>query len=360
MPPTVPARLHSIRSPLTPDQTSDLNDEIDNIYRWLKKILGIAEEDSGGGTGPFDPIPHALLGPKHTDTTTASPVEGDLVTGGPGVWDRLPVGADGDVLVVAGGVPTWSSSPPASIAHNVLSTTHEDSIAADPVLGDIIVAQGLDTEGIVDLWMDGAPLPGLIVEDTGGVRFWADGLPMAFLFETPIPQWARKAVGAAGQVLTSDGVRPDWADPASLPSFSANGVAVHRATDFSLPDATPTKIDFTTEVFDEGGYWDPGSPSRFTVPEAGWYALVAGAAWDSAFTGVAYMIVYVNGVETLRSLVASTPNTASPRLANGQVCALHNLAAGAYIEIGLDMLNGGSPFTIKGGGASTYVQLVKV
>lgn len=91
---------------------------------------------------PEDPKPapgHRLLqSDVHTDTAEATCVRGDLIVGAPGdVWNRLPLGALGSVLVSDGTGVIWSTDQ-----HNLLSSRHGDTTASSPTRGDLIVAQG--------------------------------------------------------------------------------------------------------------------------------------------------------------------------------------------------------------------------
>lgn len=103
---TQPSRRHSIRNGVN---AADLNDEIDNIYRWLSRLKSILENPSGDSSiGTFPATPHALLSATHSDAAAAAGVAGDLIYYSSGAWRRLAIGAASRVLVVSGGVPTWA------------------------------------------------------------------------------------------------------------------------------------------------------------------------------------------------------------------------------------------------------------
>ncbi|NTW27219.1 MAG: hypothetical protein HGA36_02775 [Candidatus Moranbacteria bacterium] len=67
---------------------------------------------------------------------------GDMLYYNAGVTlSRLLKGTDGQVLVMASGIPTWSSSAPGA-AHNFLSSSHADTTATAVTRGAIIAGQG--------------------------------------------------------------------------------------------------------------------------------------------------------------------------------------------------------------------------
>lgn len=104
--------------------------------------------------------------------------------------------------------------------HNLLSATHPDTIPADPVQGDLIVALGSTPVDAGKYWYRGSRMSFPAVnEDTGSVKYWHRGA--AFLqggFSSSSgsgTKWQRKALGPAGTVWTSLGTEPDWVEPAN-------------------------------------------------------------------------------------------------------------------------------------------------
>lgn len=67
----------------------------------------------GSGVPPA-PSTHNLLGVSHDDTVPAFPVDGDIITATGSLWSRLPIGGDGYLLVATSGLPIWT--PPGSIS----------------------------------------------------------------------------------------------------------------------------------------------------------------------------------------------------------------------------------------------------
>ncbi|MCK9379237.1 MAG: hypothetical protein M0P97_03815, partial [Candidatus Moranbacteria bacterium] len=114
-----------------------------------------------------------VIASNYGGTGLSAYVGGDLLYYSSGTaLSRLPIGLNGQIMGVVGGVPTWQNSPFVG-AHNLLSLSHPDTTAASPLEGDLIT--GVDTGG--------------------GVM-----------------KWQRMAVGSAGQFLSNDGASLSWND----------------------------------------------------------------------------------------------------------------------------------------------------
>jgi len=58
---------------------------------------------------PPSPSNHNLLSSTHGDTTSATPLTGDMIISATGnIWERLPVGSELEHLVIVAGIPTWT------------------------------------------------------------------------------------------------------------------------------------------------------------------------------------------------------------------------------------------------------------
>lgn len=171
---------------------------------------------------------HELLSAVHTDTVTASVVRGDVIVGNSTPkWARLAIGTAGKMLRTDGTDASWSTdgsaltalnasalasgtvalarisgltvsqfaSPNVSqwtndagyltsvTAHNLLSATHGDTLAASVVRGDVVVGNAT-------------------------------------------PKWSRLAIGAAGTFLRSDGTDASWGvDGSALTTLNASNLA---------------------------------------------------------------------------------------------------------------------------------------
>ena len=128
---------------------------------------------------------HNILSATHLDSVAAAAVRGDLIAAdATPAWARLPRGAANEVLTMnpAGTDPIWAALPAAG-AHNFLSATHTDTVAAAPVRGDMIVGSA-------------------------------------------VPDWQRFARGAANQVLRMNpaGTDPAWDDVYGVANLTAVGI----------------------------------------------------------------------------------------------------------------------------------------
>ena len=82
---------------------------------------------------------HNILSATHGDTLTASCVAGDVIfANATPKWTRLPKGSDGDVLTLASGLPSWAA-PGGGTTHVLLSATHTDTLADTVIAGDILI-----------------------------------------------------------------------------------------------------------------------------------------------------------------------------------------------------------------------------
>lgn len=128
----------------------------DNVPKW-QRLAGNTTSTrqflSQTGTGSVSAAP-AWAQPSFSDitgvattgqlppSTVYNPMNavGDLIIGGSsGTPSRLGIGLNGQCLTSNGTTDTWASCGVGS-AHNFLSATHSDTVAAAPVLGDIITA----------------------------------------------------------------------------------------------------------------------------------------------------------------------------------------------------------------------------
>jgi hypothetical protein len=143
---------------------------------------------------------------------------------------RLGIGTTGQVLTVAGGVPTWATSDDANAIQNALLTT----------TGDTIYASGASTP-------------------------------------------ARLGIGSTGQVLTVAAGVPSWAAlPSSTPTFVGCQVYLF-GTPPNLSAGTLTLIGWDAEVFDTDGFHDNATNnSRMTIPsgKAGYYQVSSSIRFD--------------------------------------------------------------------------------
>lgn len=340
-----------------PALAQKLQHTVDIIFAQLRRLrTAVDAVDTGGGGSAHD-----ILSATHTDTTVAVAANGDLFRRSGGAWERLPVGAAGQALVVVAGLPAWSNDGSALTgvpvtAHDLLSATHGDTTPAAAVLGDLITAQRAAVTDSDAYWFDGQPFEDLDnANDAAGEAFWFDGQPAVGLGSVGVAKWARKANGTTGYVLTAGATGPDWQPSAAGGTF----VQVYRASDFSLPTSTQTNVVLETVVADASAFWSSGAPTRFTVPtgQGGKYVVVAQASIDVNYIGNLWVAVFKNGVNVAESVMpaGSQVGTRAPH----QTVYVADLAAGDYLEMSVYHEAGGAK-NIKGGAAKTFLQMLRV
>ena len=165
----------------------------------------------------FDPMPdytavaapHDIL--SHSDALAGTVTRGDIIVGNSTPkWSRLAKGTAGTYLRSDGIDAAWSALQLVDLPnHNLLSTTHGDTVAASPARGDIIVANST-------------------------------------------PAWTRLAKGASGTYLRSDGTDPSYSILSETELFQGR-LDLTSSTQITLLRHNGGKIVVGTE------YVDPGS-----------------------------------------------------------------------------------------------------
>lgn len=113
----------------------------------------------GGSVGP-----HNLLSSTHTDTIAASGQTGDIIISSSSGWQRLPIGSTGRVLTVVNGLPGWaigSGSNTITVSSGTTTTVNVPSTSFFVAL----------TSGVTSVNMPGTPNLGEthIIKDIDGV-----------------------------------------------------------------------------------------------------------------------------------------------------------------------------------------------
>jgi len=259
---------------------------------------------------------------------------GDIIYGtGVSTITRLPIGTDGYVFTVVGGLPAWVApgAPPTGAAGGDLGGTYPDPtiasiqgvvISGTPTAGDGLYATGASTAA----W---SPLDAAQVEKV----FNAAG---DLLVGTGSHTGELLAYGTNGDVLVGAGGLPSWGTPASVveSAFTAAGdlfVGTGPGTGEILPiGGTPGDVLTIGGVDLSGLEWAPGGGggalthdaqvlgSDVVVPISSTGALFTTASW-----GVGYWLVSITALvqttagATGRAGVALVANTATATFLGG-------------------------------------------
>jgi hypothetical protein len=200
---------------------------------------------------------------------------------------------------------------------------------ADGVVQAVVAGTGISVDStdpanpIVSATGGGGATSLVDLIDVTGTDYAADG--EALVFDAATGLWMPGAVAAAGG--------------SSQPVD--DGAHVSRVATQSLTNTTAAAITFDTEVRDDGGYYDAGSPTRLTITNAGWYVLTGSVQFAANATGLRRAYFRVNN--TTDYSVASVNAVSSAGLVTVPVAAaVLYLAAGDYVELWARQDSGGS------------------
>lgn len=119
------------------------------------------------------------------------------------------------------------------------------------------------------------------------------------------------------------------------PTFINDRYAVrrHKSLGFNVDNDTLTAVDFFTPFagsFDQGGFFNPALPTRFTIPVTGVYILGGTTSWDANATGTRYMELRVNGTNILEADESNSDALSSHFVS---LATTFHFSAGDYIEL---------------------------
>lgn len=108
------------------------------------------------------------------------------------------------------------------------------------------------------------------------------------------------------------------------------GARVYNTSSFTVNNSTATKIEFDTERFDDGGFWDSGNPTRLTIPLDGIYVVSAFVKWPSLASG--RMVTEI--VLSVGSVVAADERDYSPFVGlEVTISTIYKMTASEYVEL---------------------------
>ena len=152
---------------------------------------------------------------------------------------------------------------------------------------------------------------------------------------------ARLAKGAAGQMLkmNSGATAPEWGS-------GLFGAKVTRmSSDQTIANNTDTAVSFDTEEYDDGGFFDSGSPTKFTITESGIYLFGASVQYDINTSGIRNIQLTKNASTWIAK---NTISVATGGGGNMSITSLVSLAAGDYVTTVVNQTSGGNLAILSG------------
>jgi hypothetical protein len=148
---------------------------------------------------------------------------------------RLGIGSTGQVLTVAGGVPTWATSDDANAIQNAIVDAKGDIVAASAADTPARLAVGTDNQRLVAASGEATGLK--YVSDTQNTVIDAAG---DLVYGTAADTLGRLAIGTAGQVLkvNSGATAPEWGA-----AGGASGLTLVQRSTFSNVANTGTTFN---------------------------------------------------------------------------------------------------------------------
>jgi len=207
--------------------------------KWARLALGaVGNYLRSNGTDlvyaaiPLGDIPaHNVLSATHGDTLAAAVSRGDLIIGNSTpAWARLGLGSNNQVLTSNGTDAVWAAVSAA--AHNILSATHTDTLTASVVLGDLIAGNASP------VW---ARVAGNITSLKKYLSQTGTGAVSA------VPAWAQIAAADLSDGVTGSGaivlaVSPTLTGTAALPIVTLSGKITNYNAIATVSNGVPSEV----------------------------------------------------------------------------------------------------------------------
>jgi len=119
-------------------------------------------------------------------------------------------------------------------------------------------------------------------------------------------------------------------------------VRVYRNTTQTISTGTSTAVSYDTEVYDHGGLWAIGNPTRLVAPVNGIYSAVSSVEFVANATGARFHFWKKNGTTDIGPSVARLGDGAQDYYNRFLVTCQVKLAAGEYLEAIVNQASGGN------------------
>ena len=167
--------------------------------------------------------------------------------------------------------------------------------------------------------------------------------------------WLADAFSSDSDVGTGTGTA---VDPGASAAFS--GAKVSCQSGQSIPNGgfgSETAIVFDFEAYDQGGYWSAGNPTRFTIPESGYYHVGGSALFDPSQTYTLQLLtIYRNGILAHDNEWQNHPHATGQDANRSSMWLAIDFffTAGQYIELRVGQTNAGSANRLVSGGDAQF------
>lgn len=145
-----------------------------------------------------------------------------------------------------------------------------------------------------------------------------------------------------------------------------SGARVSRQSDQSIPSTdfgSETAIEFDNQFYDEGGYWNHLEPTKFIVPQSGFYHIGGTASFDPSFDyEQQYLLIYRNGSILFDCDSHNYPHTSGAPSSRNSLLLVTDarLFVGQYIELRVSQRNsGGIARNVISGDCHFWIHLIK-
>lgn len=272
-----------------------VNASVDNSAAIARSKLATGTADHvviNSGAGAFSS--EAQLAVSRGGTNIGSYSVGDILYATPNssTLTRLPIGSTGNILKVAGGVPTWGSAATTSAVSSVKTsdytiTSNDDVVLVSPTAGTVILSLPLASANAGKVYYIERPAisNGQIARVSAASGDTLDELSTLILgsrFDSV--------------AIVSDGV-DKWRSIAKNIFVGVRAVTNGNGSYI----ANVTDIDFTTETYDSHNAWNG---TVFTAPMDGTYNI--GGVWNSDSAVSDPTDLYVDTIFNIRLAVEAT------------------------------------------------------